>query len=429
MSATANASLRPSHLAWVGSFHQDLVYGSRLLLRSPGFTILAVLTLGAAMGSAAIMFSIINSILLLPLPYKDPSRLVRLISIAPSGSQRNITPQAFLVLKKFCDSFDGLAAIETRSSETLTDHDAPEQIGVMAVSRDFFEVLGAVPAFGRLLQPRDFSQSKLSYGNNLYDDNVAVLNYSLWETRYGGDKHLIGKSVKINGKSVTVVGVTAPDFDLSDPPGFTHVDCWIPREFGSSFDPHSILVVGKIRKDRTIRQAQVEVNSAANMIQERQLEPDPQQVVKVISFHESVVGAVKPQLFVLFGAVLLVLLIACANITNLLIARALARNNEMAVRSALGASRCRLVLQFLSESILLCFMGASLGILFAFCAKNAVMLFIPKDLPRLTDISIDFRALAFACSSALIIGLICGFVPALLTSVSVNLSPPASYLS
>jgi putative ABC transport system permease protein len=403
---------------WLERLAQDVRFGLRLLRRSPGFTALAVLTLGVALGASAIMFSIINGVLLLPLPYRDSNRLVRLYTTAGDGKNDAVSALDFIDWARQARSFEGIAAIHTSPFETLNDRDFPEQIVVMAVSSEFFRLLGALPAMGRLFQPGDFVFSNRDGRNSGYDGAVAVLSYGLWQSRYGSDQNLIGHSISIEGKSVKVVGVAAPDFQFSAGVGQPKADCWVSSVFGEKEDPRfrSLMVIGRTRKDVTLGQAQAEMNAIASGIKRTRPKTNANRSVRLLSLHESMVGNVRRQLLVLFGAVAFVLLIACSNIANLLLARAATRQKEIAVRSSVGASRWRLMRQLLTESVLLCLLGGLAGILLALCCKNAIIALAPEDLPRVDAIVFDAKSFAFMFLSALLTGVLCGVVPALRAS-------------
>lgn len=398
---------------------QDLSYGWRMLRRSPGFTALAVIMLGVALGASSIMFSVIDGVLLLPLPYKEPDRLVRLYSTDASGKSQIVTEKDFVRWQRQNHSFESLVAAQARPSDTLTDKDFPEQIAVMEVTPDFFNLLGVDPQYGRIFQPQEIKAAKKSDSSNLYDGAVVVLSHDLWQRRYGGDANLIGQSVMINGEPLTVIGIIPPGFHFAEDAGYLPVDCWAPRLYGDNARPYgSLTVIGRLRKGVSLGQAQAEMNVVAQSTDETPGRQRTRGGIQLVTLHESIVGKVRPQMLVLFGAVTFVLAIACANVTNLLLARSARRQREMALRAAVGASRLRLFRQLLTESLLLCLLGGFVGIVIAVAAKNAIIGLAPANLPRVGAISFNATAFGFAFLIAVLTGVLSGFVPALRASQS-----------
>lgn len=403
-------------ILWLSDLKQDLSYGARSLNRNPGFAVLVILMLGAALGVSAIMFSIINGILLLPLPYEDADRLIHIYS-ASQGTHGDLTVVDYIKLKKQCQSFEGMAAAESKSNVTLTDRQLPELIDVAAVNDDFFRIMGGKAVIGRILQPEDFGRERNDDSDNLYSGSVAVLGYRFWQGRYGGDKNLIGQTVKMNGRSILVVGIAAPEFRFPDLPDLAAVDCWVPRVFGESDTIRYVTAIGKIRGSATLEQAQAETDVISRGLSQTDRNwSSAARAIRLLSLQESVVGKVRPKLLVLGGAVIFVLLIACSNLANLLHFRAAGRHKEMAVRSSIGASRRRLFRQLLTESVLLSVIGGTAGLLIAILSKGAVLAMAPSDLPRAEMITVDLRTFGFTFLIALVAGVLCGIVPALRAS-------------
>ncbi len=407
--------------SWFERLLQDLQYGWRMLRRSPGFTALAVIMLGAALGASALMFSVIHGILLLPLPYRDPDRLVRLYAVDTQGKNDTATHAEFVKWLRWSHSFEFLAAVQNSSMDILTDKEFPEQIVVLGVTTGFFDVLGVRAQFGRVFQPQDF---KAAGGERIaYDGSVVVLSHELWQRRYGADPNLVGKSILLNNVPVTVIGIMPAEFHFSQDIGHLRVDCWAPRIYGDNAQHFGALtVIGRLRNRVSLAQAQAEMNGVAKIT-----DPDPQnsqlrprqrspRAVQVTSLHESIVGQVRPQLLILFGAVTFVLITACANVANLVLARSMRRQREMAVRAAAGASRMRLFRQLLTESVLLCLAGGVAGILFAVAARKAIMNLAPANLPRASAVSLDATSFGFTFLLAVLTGLLCGTIPALRAS-------------
>jgi putative ABC transport system permease protein len=392
---------------WIHDFGRDVLYGASMLRRSPGFTTLAVLTLGVALGISAIMFSIINCVLLRPLPYKDSGRLVRLFARGGRLDHNDLTPAEFVDWARQNHALEAVAAAQSRSSAVLGGPEYPEQVQVMEVSAGFFDLLG-VPAYqGRVFRDED---------QDFRDGKVAVLSYGLWQRLFGGDAGLIGRSITLDGKPIFVAGIASSGFHFLEYQGDSGADIWIPRAFRrDQAASREVVVIARLRKDTPLRQAQAEMDGITGR-REASMPRGSAAGIQLVSLHETVAGDARRYLLVLFGAVTLVLMTAGANIANILLARAGGRRTEMAVRTSLGASRGRLVRQMLTESVLLCLLGGLVGIVLAALCERAIIAAAPPILPRVQEIALDVRAFGFALLVAILTGLFCGFIPAMLAS-------------
>lgn len=402
---------------WIAELRQDLSFGMRSLKRNPGFSALAIVTLGVALAASAVMFSIIDGVFMLPLPYNDVDRLYCIYSTSKPGDKSDLTAGEFVSLKKRSRCFEGFAAVNHRYSVTLVDKGFPDRIDVAAVNEDFFNVIGGRAAIGRLLEAGDFNPARDSDSDSIFDGSVVVFSYQFWQSRYGGDKNVIGQSVRMNGKPVLIVGIAAPEVQFADLADLKDAVCWVPRVFGQIEDSRYITSFGKLKTGTSFQEAQAEMDVVARgVFPSDRTTGRPMRGISLVSLQESVVGKIRFRLLVLCGAVIFVLLIACSNMASLLLVRAAGRHKEMTVRSSMGASRMRLFRQLLTESILLCMLGGTAGLLIAFLARSAVLAMAPSDLPRLGMITIDLRTFGFTVLIALFTGLLCGIVPALRAS-------------
>jgi putative ABC transport system permease protein len=389
----------------IADLWQDLRYGARMLAKKPGFTAIAILTLALGMGANTAIFSVVNAVLLRPLPFKEPSRLAMVFERRPTSGEANlpVATYEFAAWRGQSQSFESLALIQT-AGLNLTGGGRgggkaeAETIKAWRVSPEFFSLLG-IP----LLQGRAFVTGEDKAGS----DQIAVLNQSLWRRRFASDPNIIGQTISLNDQPFTVVGVI-PQLDLM-PDLLLPFDLTAVRT--SENDHDSTSVMGRLKAGVTIEQANRELAQIA-----RQLElSDPNNTghgVHVISLHENTVGNVSRALWVLFGAVAFVLLIACANVANLLLARAVARQQEIALRSALGATQFRIIRQLLTESLLLAALSGGLGLLLASWLTDLLPNIQAVNLPRLEQIGIDGEVLAATIGFSLLTGLLTGIAPA-----------------
>ncbi len=385
----------------VAHLRQDLAYGLRMLRKNPAFTMITVLTLALGIGANTAMFSVVDSVLLRPLPYPRADRLVLVWEKPPKGRQNGVSAANFLDWREQSRSFRNLAGISF-GSFNLSGKDQPERVDGMHVSWDFFEVLGVQPALGR-----GFAADEDRPGAA----RVAVISYGLWQRRFGGDAGIIGRSIIADGEPCTVIGVMPASFRF-----FFTPDMWMPLSLDrakATRDFHYMTPVARLKDGVSVAQAQAEMNGIAKNIERMYPKSNQGWGVFVQPLQEAAVEDQRNGVLVLFGAVGFVLLIACVNVANLLLAKAAARQGELAIRASLGAARGRLMRQLLTESVLLGLAGGSLGLLLAFGLVKTLHALIPVEmLAGFTDIAIDFRVLAFALGLSVITGVLFGLFPA-----------------
>ena len=393
---------------------QDLRYGFRTLLRKPGFTIVAIIALALGIGANSAIFSVINSVLLRPLPYYEPDRLVSINHDYPKiNLKASVSAIGYTHYRDNAKSFESVAAI-TGGSFNLTGGGDPEQLNGSPVTHNFFSALGARPALGRVFLPEEDQPGK---------NKVVVLSHNFWQRRFGGDPSIVNKNITLNDESYAVVGIMPPSFQFGREFGQI-VDLWTPIAFTPeqlSYDRltfENLFVFARLKPGVTIGQAQAELDTiAANLRRDYMPGADRSNWGLVTgSINELVVGAIRRALWILMGIVGLVLLIACANVANLLLARAADRQKEMAIRTALGAGRWRVIRQLLTESVLLSVMGGALGLALAYTGINALVKFKGAQIPRASEIGLDWRVLVFTIAVSLLTGVIFGLVPALQSS-------------
>jgi len=405
----------------------DLRYAVRTLFRNPGFALVAVVTIGLGIGANTAIFSVIQNVVLAPLPYDDPDELVVLW-----GEMRNrdvlyfpTSPPDFDDYRRQADLLDDLAGVAT-FPQSITGDGEPEQVDVAGVTYNFFDLLGVEPLLGRGFTEEDATpndpNAQPGAANQL--PFAVMLGHALWQQRYGGDQSVVGRTIQVGGGPAVVVGVLPPDFELLMPPegGLAPPDLYGVMRLDYANAPRNnvfLRLVGRLRDGATIPQAQAQIDGiAASLAADDQVKSSAGYAMRVESLHRGLTAQVRPVLYALFGAVVFVLLIACANVSNLLLARSSVRGQEMAVRAALGGSRPRLVRQLLLESGVLALLGAAVGLVLAAGGVRLLVGLHPDNLPRLDAVGLDTTVLGFTLLAAAGSAVMFGLLPALQTARS-----------
>jgi len=390
-------------VGWLESFWMDLRYGLRTLQKNRGFAAVAILTLALGIGANTAIFSAVNAVLLRPLPFKQPDRLVQLWESEIEVPQAPFAAPDFVDWRAQNQTFEDMTLYTWPTSLNMSGTGEPEHVYGILAQANFFSVLGSTPLMGRT-----FVTGEDQAGHN----HVAVLSYGLWQRRFGGTRDVLGKDIELGGEKYQIVGVMPEDFRIG-----LRSDLWIPIDMDLKKLPgrgeHNYPAIGRLKPGVTAQQAKANLNAIAKRLEEQYPDSNRKIGADVVEMREQLTGNVRPALLVLLGAVALVLLIACVNVANLLLARASSRQREIALRSALGAARSRIIRQLLTESVLLSFLAAIPGILLAYWGV-ALLKALPSVPGRAFEqISVDGVVLCFALGIAVFTGLVFGLAPAL----------------
>jgi putative ABC transport system permease protein len=388
---------------------KDIRHGLRGLLKHPGFTAIVIVTLAVGIGASSAIFSVVNTVLLRPLPYPKAERIVAIQELDQTGKRVQVTPANFLDWRAQNTVFEQLAAILTRPAN-LALSDQAERIDLAMTSANFFSVFGTEPERGRFFLPADEQAGHAP---------VVVISHALWQRRFGSDESLVGKSITVDGVGYSVVGIAPAGFQYPD-----KTDLWLPPfrlapTMSERMDPTQLrgfgmlAAVGLLKPGIGLPQAVSEMETITARLRQQYPDTNNRRFNRTVSLHTHLVGETGPMLLLLFGAVSFVLLIACANVANLLLASAATRQKEIAIRTALGASRLRVIQQLLTESLMLAFAGGVAGLLLALWGVALMTKLLPLDFPRLGEIKLDWRVVAFTFVASVLTGILFGLAPAL----------------
>ena len=391
----------------MNSIFQDFRYALRQLRKNPAFAAVAVLTLALGIGANTAIFSVVNGVLLKPLPYKEPDRLVRLWHVPPAKSFPGI-PTFTVSAANFLDwqaqnhSFDQMTIYSYRTF-TITGSNNPQQVDACAVSSTFFSLLGVEPLFGRALLPEEDQQGKA---------NVVVLSYRFWREHFGANAGIVGKPISLDGQNFLVAGVMPREFRLPD-----YAQLWTPMAWSDKEravrGEHHYIVMARLKNGVDLKQAQAEMNTISSRLEQQYPEDNNGWGATVRPLHADIVGDVRPALLVLLGSVAFVLLIACLNVANLTLAKTFSRQKEIAIRTAMGASSRRVLRQILVESVFLAFLGGAIGLIYAHFGVRLIMAFLAGRVPHSAEVSLNVTVLGFTVVVSVVTGILAGVLPGL----------------
>lgn len=392
------------------SLWQDIRYGFRVLVRNPGFSVVVVLVLALGIGANTMVFSIVNSVLLRPLPCENPEELVMVWGANPKTGQAKM----WVSVPDFADwarnqaCFEHLAAYET-TDITMRTPESSTSVSAVRVSGDIFSVMGTEMLLGRTFA---------SGAGRQREDTVAIISHRMWQDRMGRDPDVIGRTLFLNDALHTVVGVLPEDFRFFYKGGIWVPDIWVPLSLvpdsqKNSRGNHYLQAIGRLREGVTLSQAQKNMELVAQQLALAYPETNTGKTVRLQSLHEHVLGDARPTLLILSVAMVLVLLVACANVGNLLLARAVQREEEMAIRAALGAGRARVIRQLLVESCLLALLGGACGLLATIWGFKGILALSPWNIPRIQEICVDANVFLFTLAISVVTGVMFGLAPAI----------------
>jgi|HubBroStandDraft_6_1064221.scaffolds.fasta_scaffold02658_4 putative ABC transport system permease protein len=395
----------------MGTLLQDLRYGIRMLAKSPGFTALAVITLALGIGANTAIFSVINSVVLRPLPFHEPARLVALWQTESAPGNFPLTGPDYLDWQAQSRTLEATSLYSWERSANASGTGEAEAASAISTQANFFTVLGVQPQFGRAFDPGEDQAGK---------NHVAMLSSAFWRKKFGGRSDVLGKTIELNDEPYTIIGVLPAWFNFQ-----RATEIWTPMDMTrKALGPrgsHSYRAIARLKANVSVAQSQAELNSIIKQVAKQNGDTDKYNGAIVVPLTKELTGSSRESLFILLGAVALVLLVACANVANLMLARASNRQREIAVRAAMGAGRWRLARQLLTESILLSLLGAALGLLGAFWAVSFLQSAETLPIPRANPIQIDWTVLLFTIGVSILVGTLFGLVPAM-QSFRLNLS-------
>src|ERR1700757_4081105 len=389
------------------TFLHDIRYGSRMLLKHKGFTAVAIIALALGIGANTAIFSLVNGVILRPLPFPDAERIIYIEGKNPAAgiTDSNISFLDFTDWSQQTDLFVSAAAYWTGTANFGADGAEPERVPRAGVTTGFFSVLGVQPVLGRTFVPED---------DKGWPQTVAIISHGLWKRRFGSDPAIVGKQILMSSSPLTIIGVMPPGFEYPE-----QTQVWVPTAVNLSDEPRDNRVwsaIARLNSGIDLKQAQTRLSAVNAQLAKQFHETNKGWDVFISTLHERLVREVKPSLLALLGAVGFVLLIACANVANLLLPRSAVRQKEIAIRAALGASRTRVLRQMLTESILLSAIGGFAGLVLSIWLTDVLTSMLPEGAPRIEQVGIDYRVLTFALGVSALTGILFGIVPALQAS-------------